>query len=76
MKKSQNKPVWLSNMVLDSIFARDSEAGERHSKAWHLLLIGQMVWLAHGLIGPSGLQLVVSYLVQSRFYFMGDVGKE
>jgi hypothetical protein len=40
MKKSQNMPVWLSKMILTQHFHWDAEAGKRHSKAYHLLLIG------------------------------------
>jgi hypothetical protein len=33
MKKNQNMVVWLSKMVLPSIFAQFAEAGKRPSKA-------------------------------------------
>jgi hypothetical protein len=60
MKKNEGILVWLCKMDCHNIFAQDAEAGKRHSKASHLLLIG-----------PGGLQLVVSHLLQSQFQFYG-----
>jgi len=38
-KFDESMMVWLSKMVLTQHFTQDEEAGKRHSKAYHLLLI-------------------------------------
>jgi hypothetical protein len=62
-EKTQNMPVWISKMVLAQHFlAEDAETGK---KAQQSLTPALLDWL-DGLIGPSGLLLLIS---QSLFQF-------
>jgi hypothetical protein len=63
---SQNVLVWLSKMVWHNIFAPDAETGKRHRES----LTPAVDWL-NALIGPGGLLLLLSDLLQSQFQFYG-----
>jgi hypothetical protein len=63
---SQNVLVWLSKMVWHNIFAPDAETGKRHKES----LTPAVDWL-DALIGPGGLLLLLSDLLQSQFQFYG-----
>jgi hypothetical protein len=57
MKKSQNMPVLLSKMVLAQKVFTDGEVGKAQES------LTPVVDWQNGLIGPSGCQLVVFYLL-------------
>jgi hypothetical protein len=61
MKKSQNMPVWLSEMVFGPAFLH---------RMWRVakgIVKAPVVDWLDGLIGPGGLLLVVADLLQSQF---------
>jgi hypothetical protein len=67
MKKSQNMLVWLSKMVLAQHFCRWYQGWQEAQQCQ----VAKPVDCLHGLIGPNGLLLLVSHLLQSQFQFYG-----
>jgi hypothetical protein len=66
LKKSKNLPVWLSKMVLAQHFCTGYQGWQKTQQSLTLVVD----W-PDGLIGPCGLLLLVSHLLQSQFQFYG-----